>query len=64
MIITLHRVVHKSTVEVISHEMDIKVSAITAFHDGFIVAGGHQFNVAESRYEINQKITESGAVWD
>ena len=44
--------------------MDIKVSAITAFHDGFIVAGGHQFNVAESRYEINQKITESGAVWD
>jgi len=64
MIITLHRVVHKSTVEIVTHEMDIKVAAITAFHDGFIVAGGHQFNVVESRYEINQKITESGAVWD
>ena len=63
MIITLHRVVHKSTVEVVSHEMDIKVSAITAFHDGFIVAGGHQFNVAESRHEIHNKITEAGAIW-
>ena len=64
MIITLHRVVHKSTVEVVSHEMDIKISAITAFHDGMIVVGSHQFNVAESRYEINQKITEAGAVWE
>jgi hypothetical protein len=44
--------------------MDIKVAAITAFHDGFIVAGGHQFNVVESRYEINQKIAEAGAIWE
>ena len=62
--ITLTRVVHKSTVEFISHEMDISVSAITAFHDGFIVVGGHQFNIAESRRDIRRKITESGEVWD
>jgi hypothetical protein len=62
--ITLHRVVHKSTLHTDTFEMDIRVSDIVAFHDGFIIVGSHQFNVSEDRYEIHKKITESGAIWD
>lgn len=62
--ITLHRIVHKSTLHTDTFEMDIRVKDILAFHDGVIFIGNHQFNISEDRYEIHKKITESGEVWD
>ena len=63
MIITLNRVVHKSTLQTDTFEMDVRVKDIVAFHDGVIFIGSHQFNVAESRSDIHNKITEAGDIW-
>lgn len=61
--ITLKRVVHKSTVQLETYEMDVRPKDILAFHDGLVVIGSHQFNVVETKDEIHAKITESGDIW-
>lgn len=62
--ITLNRVVHKSTVQVDTFEMDVRVKDIVAIHDGLIVVGHHQFNIVESRRDVHDKIREAGMTWE
>jgi hypothetical protein len=62
--ITLNRVVHKSTVEVETHEIDIRIKDIVAFHDGLIAVGHHQYNIVESKKTIHDKIREAGMTWE
>jgi hypothetical protein len=62
--ITLKRVVHKSTVQVDTFEMDIRIKDIVAIHDGLIVVGNHQFNIVESKRDVHDKIREAGTTWD
>ena len=62
--ITLKRVVNKSTVQIDTFEIDIRVKDIVAFHDGLVVVGGHQFHVVESRKDIHDKIREAGTTWE
>jgi hypothetical protein len=63
-VITLNRVVHKSTLHTDTFEMDVRVKDILAFHDGVIFIGNHQFNILEDKHTIYKKIAESGEVWD
>jgi hypothetical protein len=62
--ITLNRVVHKSTVQVDTYKIDIRVKDIVAFHDGLIVVGSHQFNIVESKRDIHDRIREAGTTWE
>jgi hypothetical protein len=62
--ITLKRVVNKSTVQVDTFEIDIRVKDIVAFHDGLIVVGAHQFHVIESRRDIHDKIRKADTTWE
>ena len=60
MTINLHRITHKSSIQVEVYEMTVRIDSIVAYHDGLVVVGSHQFNVQETRSEIEQKIRDAG----